>query len=249
MKDIDFLPASYREQTVHRKANVWRLFVGGLFIAALACSAVFQQLLARETRRELAQIQPPYDQAQALIARQAELQKQLQAADVEAELLTYLRHPWPATQVLSAALAPLPDCITLQQVRLYRAPAAPATNVRSPPQIRPGETEAPKPNPAEHDLSRLREELDHCPTVLLLSGLTSDGAALQKYLVTLGEVKMFVKAELSSLESSGGERPNMLRFTARLVVRPGYGQPDGPVPQGPRGPQTHNASVGMTTVP
>ena len=35
MQDIDFLPAAYRQQTVHRKANVWRLAVGGGFAAAL----------------------------------------------------------------------------------------------------------------------------------------------------------------------------------------------------------------------
>ena len=41
-----------------------------------------------------------------------------------AELYTYLRHPWPRTQLFSALLRPLPEEITFLQVQIFRQPAA-----------------------------------------------------------------------------------------------------------------------------
>ena len=43
----------------------------------------------------------------------------------------------------------------------------------------------------------------------------------------LADVHLFSKAELTSLESDGAERPGSA-FHPRLVVRPGYNQPGGP---------------------
>ncbi len=212
------------------------MLVGGLFVVLLGASGWFHHLLRRGAQDELARLQVPYEQAQALAARHAELQRRLGAAATEAELMTYLRHPWPSTQILSAALAPLPDCITLQQIRLFRVPPGPTQGIVQPNQNKPDDPGAPKLTPAEHDLLQLREECDHGPLVLMLTGLTSDTASLQRYLVILGDVKLFVKADLSSMEANSADRPGALRFTARLVVRPGYGQPDGPAPGGPSFP-------------
>jgi hypothetical protein len=235
MKQIDFLPDSYRDQTVHRKANVWRVLVAALFAALLGGSACYQQLLRHNTARELGRIGSQYDQAQLLSAKLATLKQRLQDADAEADLLTYLRHPWPSTRVLAAALGPLPDCITLGEIRLtHEHPdnASVQTVAASPALKKPTEADAAadakRLSAAARDLALLREQHDNRPTVLLLAGVTTDTAGLQRYLVTLAEVQLFSKAELTSLEAEGAERPGALRFTARLLVRPGYCQPGGP---------------------
>ncbi len=233
MNQIDFLPAKYREQTVHRKANVWRVLVALLFVAVLACSACYQQVIRHKTALELGRIGTQYDQAQLLSTKLATLKQRLQDADAEAELLTYLRHPWPSTQVLAAALNPLPDCITLGEIRLsHEQPEKSSSTGVVPPAVKKSTDGEPpaakKPSAAAHDLASLREEHDSRPTVLLLSGVTSNTAELQRYLVMLADVHLFSKAELTSLESDGAERPGALHFTAHLVVRPGYNQPGGP---------------------
>jgi len=64
--------------------------------------------------------------------------------------------------------------------------------------------------------------------VLMLSGVTTDSAALQQYLLVLGKSELFVKTELGSLEADPADRPGAMHFIARLVIRPGYGQPGGP---------------------
>ena len=231
MSEIDFLPASYRQMTVHRKANVWRLLAGGIFVAMIGFSGVYQHVLHREALVDLAKTGPLYDQADALVQGQTELKRQLQLANDDAELYTYLRHPWPATQVLAAALAPLPDCITLHQIRLFQdehpsvaVAAAPRT---APPHNKPAESEP----AAKRELRQLRQDNDSRPRMLILSGVTTDSAALQQYLLVLGKNELFVKTELGSLEADTSDRPGAMHFTARLVVRPGYGQPGGPTTQ------------------
>jgi Tfp pilus assembly protein PilN len=234
MKQIDFLPAKYREQTVHRKANVWRVLVAILFVAVLACSACYQQVIRHKTALESGRIGTQYDQAQLLSAKLAALRQRLQDADAEAELLTYLRHPWPSTQVLAAALNPMPDCITLGEVRLFHEqPETSISTALAPPALKKSTDSEPatgarKPSAAARDLAALREEYDSRPMVLLLTGVTSNTAELQRYLVMLAEVPLFSKAELTSLESDGAEQPGVLHFTARLLMRPGYDQPAGP---------------------
>jgi hypothetical protein len=227
MPEIDFLPASYRQMTVHRKANVWRLLAGGIFVALIGFSAIYQHVLRREALAELAKTGPLYDQADALVQGHAELKRQLQFANDDAELYTYVRHPWPATQVLAAALAPLPDCITLSQIRLFKdqAPPSPAAATRiAPPQNKPAESEP----AAKRELRQLRQDNDDRPRVLILSGITTDSAALQQYLLVLGKSELFVKTELGSLEADTADRVGAMHFIARLVIRPGYGQPGGP---------------------
>ncbi|HEV2972179.1 MAG TPA: PilN domain-containing protein [Pirellulales bacterium] len=236
MPDIDFLPNSYREQTVHRKANVWRLLIGGGFAAALVCSFLYQQVLYRQTARQLDELKPEYEQAEALSLKMAAMQSELKSATKQAELFTYLRHPWPRTQLLTAALSRLPDCVTLREIHILRR----SNSTSDSPAARLGgkkqdDAEAKKLEPAERDLRQLRDETISRETILVLSGITSDTAALQRYLVTLGEAKLFAKVELTSLEANQEERQRTWRFSAQLGVRPGYGQPGGPEPVSKKG--------------
>ena len=90
----------------------------------IGSGAIYQQILHRHELRTLASTNSLYDRAQSLVAQQLELKRQLQSAGYEAELFTYLRHPWPTTQLLNAALSPLPDRVTLHEIHLYSGDAA-----------------------------------------------------------------------------------------------------------------------------
>jgi Tfp pilus assembly protein PilN len=232
MQDIDFLPAAYRQQTVHRKANVWRLLVGGGFGAALVVSFLFQQYLYSQTARRLDELKPQYEQVQSLAGRLATRQSELKAANRQADLYTFLRNPWPRTQLLAAALGQLPTCVTLREIHIARQQNAtgelPGIRANG---KRDDEAETKKLDPAQRDLMRLYDENRSHATTLTLSGITSDTSVLQHYLVTLGKEKLFVKVELTSLEANHNERPGTWRFAARLEIRPGYGQPGGFEPE------------------
>jgi hypothetical protein len=227
--DINFLPASYRQRSVHRKANVWRLLIGGGFAAALLVSFVYQQLLYRNTARKLADLQPAYEQAQALSQRLAAVQADLKRATNQADLFTYLRHPWPRTQLLVAAFRQLPDCVTLTEIHIAHPQLAGSdASINRSPNKAKYDAEAKKPDPAQRDLRRLRDESATHEATFVLSGITTDTAALERYLVALGEERLFIKVEMASLEANPEQRAGTWRFSARLGIRPGYGEPGGP---------------------
>ncbi len=228
MQDIDFLPAAYRQQTVHRKANVWRLAVGGGFAAALLASFAFQQVIYSQTAKRLDELKPQLAQAKSLAERLGARQTELKAANRQADLCTFLRHPWPRSQLVAAALRPLPVCATLQDIHIGRVQSQPGAIAGSHVGSRDLDADLKKLAPAERDLLRLGDEEKTKPTILTLSGVTTDTAAVQRYLVALGKEGLFIKAELTSLEANHNEQPGTWRFAARLEIRSGYGQASGP---------------------
>jgi hypothetical protein len=177
-----------------------------------------------------------HDQAQAKTQRLA-LQEQLLASRrSEAELWTFLRHPWPRSQVLRQLIAPLPATIALRHVRITREPVprpAQATN----PLPTSGAGSAAGANPAialtaiQRDLLRLRDEVDGSQIVVILDATAESDADVHRYLAKLAAVPLFVRTDLTSIERLGTKSGNAVNFSARLVLHAAYGQPDGPAPQ------------------
>jgi hypothetical protein len=200
---------------------------------------------------QLAALQPAYETAVGLQNRLAEIQKRMGSVRASAELCTYLRHPWPRTQLLSALLRPLPEEIAFLQVQIFRQPATgrPPTEFQ-PPADKKAEEEKLKSLPAAgRDLAALRARLDPLQTVVVLGGTATESALLHGYLGALDATDVFDKAELDCFNrvdnSKGGAA---LQFRAVLAVEPGYGQPGGPAgpPTKPRPVVAPGASTGAT---
>lgn len=243
MQDVDFLPVKYRQKRVRRQSQPLRVVVVAVFGVLLAVAAFDQQGRKREADTELAKIMPRYDLAVGQNRRLAGLHTRLAPARDAAELFTYLRHPWPRTQLLAALLAPLPEGITLDRLQITRQ--SPQRQLR-PERRRRTENEAQdddlqKLPAAARDLKRLRDEFDKTPTLVLISGTTGESAAVHGYLGALTGSYLFSKAELDSLESAEDGRAGVLEFSATLTVRPGYGQPGGPDGPGGRAGPKKNA--------
>ncbi|HUT09061.1 MAG TPA: hypothetical protein VMY42_01065 [Thermoguttaceae bacterium] len=231
MQDIDFLPAQYHRQHASRQSQPWRIVVVAAFVALLGGAIFAQYRLERGVEDELAAIAPQHDLAVAQNDRLTEFQSQLKAKHDTAALYTYLRHPWPRTQLLAALIAPLPDEIDFRQVQITRGEKpqeAEPTERRSRSETKAEEEKDKLLPPAERDLKRLRQQYDKMQTLILLSGTASESAALHRYLGALGAGSLFAKVELDSIESVATGQSNQLEFHATLIVRPGYGQADGP---------------------
>src|SRR5437763_1826147 len=106
MQNIDFLPQKSREQTAQRKARRWRMLVVVGFGLVLAVGAYGQQLLRKKAVEQLAQVRAEYDVSTAQAARLAGIETELRRERTKADLATYLRHPWPRTRIIDAAIAP-----------------------------------------------------------------------------------------------------------------------------------------------
>lgn len=237
---IDFLPLEYREAKVKRSAGVWRVLVAAAFGSLLLSAAWLQQRYLRQVEADLLRIQPLYAAAQKLSAELATEQAKLPAIESEAELFTYLRHPWPRTQFLQAILNSVPKSIRLSTLALsFEVPEQPRGEAAAVPKEDPVDK---TPSPAR-DLKRLRTELDGGHWLITIQGTATDLADLHIYLAELEHQKLFAKVDLISIETHSASEAAGARFSAQMVVKPGHGQPGGPKPTSTDVPVEQTAGV------
>lgn len=244
MHNVDFLPAEYRQKHAQRQSQPSQAVVAFAIVALVAGAALAQQYRKHRLQSDLAAIGPVYEEAMNQQSRLAEGQERLKVARAGAELYTYLRHPWPRTQLLAALLSPLPSAITLQQIQILReAPANPTeTEIRPNVDKKAEEEKLKSLSPAERDLARLRGQLDGLQTVVVLTGTATEIDALHRYIGALDATDIFDKAELDCFNSIDKSKSgDMLQFRAVLSVEPGYGQPGGPT--GPKQKSNRPATV------
>lgn len=228
MNDIDFLPAEYRQKHARRRSGNRGVLVILAIVVALATSGAWQLFRYHLASRQLAAVLPHYNQAIAQSGRLASRQAELKPEIAAAELVTYLRHPWPKSQILRALFSPLPEAMNLEKLTVARqADKAPVSRNR--PAANPNnEASAPALPPAARDLEMLRARCDGSPVTVTLVGTTSDSAALHRYLGELKQDAIFKHVELRDMASIGSQRQPLFEFHATVEVRPGYGQPEGP---------------------
>ncbi len=231
MNDIDFLPIEYRQRREQRQSQPWQIVAAAAIVGLVVAAAAAQHFHRHTIEKELAAITPVHEAAVKLQIRLGETRKRLDEAKSKAELYTYLRHPWPRTQILATLVESLPKEITLEQVQVSRQPpvAAAAVEVRKPVDKNAEAQRLKSLAPADRDLLKLRGSIDPMRTVVVLTGAVAESSVLHRYLGDLDARELFEKAELDCLTGAeNGHGVKSLEFRAVLTVQPGYGQPGGP---------------------
>lgn len=229
--DVDFLPASYHDETVHRKLQSWRMAAIAILACLISLAALHQSRSRKELEGKLAWIVPHRVEAEAINTEYIQLQADLARMEARANLVTYLRHPWPCSQILAAVLRPLPDEIMLRELRIApevdgtqpirRLAAGAAADAKAVDQFK-------RLDPALQDLQNLHEELDARLVVVELVGVADDAAALHSYLGHLMQHPLIAKSELKSIERSRLDAGSS-EFRARCVLIANFGQPSCPL--------------------
>jgi hypothetical protein len=233
MTNIDFLPASYHERSVRRRARYWRLVVVSAFSAILAIAAVGQFQIRRQLLTHMEAVDRQYADVMAESNRLLAVQAQVREARAEADLYTYLRHPWPRTQIMAQLMAALPESIAISKLAVRQEEAnslfvpAAAPTAGQPDAKAAAEAALPA---AQRDLKRLREGFDASGNSVVMEGTCQELPTLHIYLGALAGSEFFSEAELRSIDRVPEGQPGTYRFQARLELRPGYGQPNGPAP-------------------
>jgi hypothetical protein len=241
MQEIDFLPNSYRERRLRVRLWAWRFAVLAGFGVIICTIAALQFAQYQRARQRLAQMSKLRTQAEEKNASLASLQAELDAAQEFAELYTYLAHPWPRTQILSALAKPLPPSMCLSEVSIARTSMSPSQQVLQNRPLLASQQTNPKQRPARADLDRCRNACDAMVSVVHLAGETSEPTDVHGYVATLGASPLFASAELESLELvPTNEAVSKSAFHIRLKVRHGYGQPNGPSEPPPALAATHH---------
>ncbi|MFV1967751.1 MAG: hypothetical protein ACC628_20160 [Pirellulaceae bacterium] len=229
MNDIDFLPGSYHERRLRVRLWLWRFVLLAGFGFVICSVAAIQFAQYRRAEKQLAQMQRFRVSAQEKSESLALLQTQLAEARGLADLYTYLNHPWPSTQLLSAIAKPLPPSMRFSELSISRTSATSGPRGSHAPRQEATDQPGQEQHSARVDLDRLQAVYDRSVSMVRLAGETSDSTALHIYVATLGASPLFTSAELESLESiSSGQPGPAATFHIRLAVRHGYGQPKGP---------------------
>jgi hypothetical protein len=248
MIDIDFLPVQYHQKNAYRQAKPWQIIVVTSFLGLVVLLTISQNIHRQFVESQLADLMPAYQMALAQERQLAEVRAQLKEMESKAELITYLRHPWPRSLLLSAILSKLPEEITLQQMQIIReaensaTASHPALVVGNPPD------QQNTISPAARDMQTLQNQSEGKQIVIILSGATENSAALHHYLDEMQSNSLFAKAELGSVTSIGESSGAAIQFHAKLVVKPGYGQAGGPMDE-QKTPPAHSPLKTTSTPP
>jgi len=223
IKPLDFLPDKYRQATKRRRTKYWRGIVVVLFLGVFAACAGSLAMVDREVRRELDQVNARFAAAktQDLLLKQ----KEAKHAEISeyADLLTFLRHPWPRSRIVSELFYDLPMHVTFDKLHM-----AYETRQGVPPVVAVATTEA-TVRTAANDLTDLRAALEVQDFIVRLEGTTGDQPGLHAYLQSLVGRGLFVDAEIEQIEAVRTAGVSAAKFTARIIVRPGWGLSGGPL--------------------
>lgn len=235
-QEIDFLPQSYREQGKRRQRKVSRYVVVAVIGSMLLCATVWQLQLKRRIQNQIDEVRPL---AAATVHQQtllAAAQQELAKLEAEARLYAFLKHPWPATQVLAAALRDIPSEIQITELSLItgQAESGPRRLTLPATTAEPEATAAESLSPPEKDLADLHAAAKSSRVVVRMEGVVSDTAALHRYLGRVGSGRLIDKAILESLEAeadapgstrgapynrnAGPQPASLARFRVRFIV-------------------------------
>jgi hypothetical protein len=226
--NIDFLPQRYREAKINRSASAWRVVCVFLLAGLLLTASYYQSQHLRQAREDLVRVDLLYAKAQAQAKLIAESQVKNAPAIHKAELLTYLRHPWPRTQILYAVISTAPESVTLSSLELRFE--SPERTIAERGLAVSAENAVQTLNRPQRDLKELRDRLDGGRWLVSLRGTAEDAADLHSYIAGLEQQPLFSKVQLLSIETHESTSSTESEFSAQITIRPGYGQPDGPEP-------------------
>jgi len=206
--------------------------VAMLFSLSIGGVAGTQWFFLRGLKTQLQLVEPQYLQAQEQKAEMARVEAAVQQAEELAALYLYLEHPWPRTQLLAAVAAPLPRSIQLIELHVIEESALTSAEQPTGPDANHRGTagETTKSPSAKTDLAGFRGLDDRQTTILELSGRASNIKELHDYVDLLAKSPLVAAANLKGLEAGGeGSTPGSSRFHLRIAIRPGHGQPGGPL--------------------
>jgi Tfp pilus assembly protein PilN len=230
VQNIEFLPPRYRHRRHSQRTLLQKVAVLGTAAAAIASLSAWQHRQERAAREAWLQADARHAVAEAADYRLTGLRGELADARAAADLCVFLQRPWPRSHMLAAIAAVLPEDVELTELRIsYEALPSDGARSAGPAPTRTKVSEDALPAPLR-DLRRLRGEFDAIQTVVQISGVAREPAALHRFVSALGEEPLFTRADLGSQEAFQHPRlGGVTRFAARAMVRPEYGHPLGPV--------------------
>ena len=227
MNNIDFLPDIYRQRNQQLRSTQWWCVAGCAAASLLALFGAYQGAERWKLQGQISQFDQLANQTQQQEAELAQLSREMAVVDDLAQLIEYLKHPWPRTQLLAAAIRPLSDTIHLTELVIREE----AMSAAGSPQVSPPaeSSSSGAESPTIKDLHVLKTECDRNRTQIVVGGWVANLADLHTYVANVGQSPLVASATLKKLETVA--EPNVdptTVFQLLVIARAGYGQVGGP---------------------
>ncbi|MEW4562781.1 hypothetical protein AB1K70_09655 [Bremerella sp. JC770] len=217
--EIEFLPKKYREKRKSHNFQVSRLLVVVVMVAGMSAVLLYQLAALHAVNRQVAALEEPHERVMQLMQEVERQRAEVAIKRHHAKLLTFLEHPYPKSQVISAIASPLPSEITITRLQVTVEQTAGANNKA------PSEKgkKAPQGHPMELDLKQLVDEAKSRRCTVEVEGTTDDTSCLYTFLASLHQAEIIESAKIESIDphqnSDGTEFSN---FTAHVKIKRGY---------------------------
>ncbi len=223
--ELDFLPARYRQQHTGRRTTARCMIAAGGCALVLIVSYSVQRHQRSRLQDEQDLVATHHQIAVTQTKQLAQLQARTADLTDQAQMYTYLRHPWPRTAMLDAIARSAPDSVVLTEIKVSRTPqkVGRTTAQRSP---------AAPSDPLEGiaaDLQQLRKEFDNTRVLVTVEGITYDATEFHSlFMGRLRQARLFPASKLLSIREDKSLPSGASRFRVELTTKPGYGQTHGP---------------------
>ena len=223
--ELDFLPARYRQQHTGRRTTARCMAAAAGCALVLVASYSVQRHKRSQLQAEQAIVATQHQIAVTQTRQLAQLQARTADLNVQAQLYTYLRHPWPRTAILNAIARSAPDSVVLTEIQVSRT--QPEIG-RMPAKRSPAGPSDPLEGTAA-DLQQLGKEFDNTRVLVTVEGITYDAGQFHSFFMRrLNQASLFPAPKFPSFKEDRSLPGGALRFRVELTTKPGYGQAHGP---------------------
>jgi uncharacterized membrane protein len=201
MQSIDFLPEKYKQRRLRKRGGVLRI---GIFLIVIICvcgTALFQLVRLGSLKIAIARIETDYSKVTELQEKIVELESINQSYTNHAQLLTFLRHPWASSKIMSLVAEAKTESLYLREMQIYRQSETKQKVFLK----EEKEANNDKFPAAVQDLMVLQKDVDGKGIVITLSGVCNDTTQLYNYLSKLNQSGLVDRAIVDSVEPITGK--------------------------------------------
>lgn len=200
MQSIDFLPEKYKQRRIRKRVGVLRVGIFSIVFLCVCGTALFQLVRLGSLKLEIARLEADYTRVTGFQKKILELESKNQTQVNQAQLLTFLRHPWPTSQIMNLVAESKTESLYLSEMRIYRQSEPNQKNF-----LREEQDSDKEILPAAmQDLKELQQQIRDQETVIRLSGICNETTELYDYLSKLNHSSLVRRAIVDSVEPITG---------------------------------------------
>lgn len=222
VQQIDFLPASYRQNRQRRQKKLSRRIILLIFLGMVVLGTYQQRRTQSDLQARRDKLQNQAKRLTSRVGDKPAAEKEIRQQDFKANLIALLQIRVPPTRLLAAVTNCLPKYVTLTQCQTsydsYLATAAEKSDSKKKHKKAVNKSKD-KPLPEQMDLERLKSDDQKTALFVTLHGIAPNDVAVWSYLAALKKTNVFEDVEQPVIDRHQYLDFELRKFEFRLRVK------------------------------